>query len=748
MKYKKLLLLPLLALVLAGCTPDPSSSGSSSEDTGPSVPEEVVPVRTIAEIRAMTADGATASAAQKLEKFETKGIVTAKFRGANISETSSPGWNISIQDDAVALLLYAIPEDTYAADFEKVNVGDELTVQGNLAAYGGLRELDKVKYISHKAATAVTPLVLTDISQAGFAGKDSALVKIDDLKVIAKPSLIAELVGTRSNITVDLKLAKSGTVTPVLTTYMHYNITMADAEATVAKLAAVKSTDTVSWTGVVGMNNGTFQMTNAKADEWTITAGAAPVLSSLAFDEEYIEIDMEEEVTPKLSTSPWDGPLTGAVYSSNEPTIASVNSSTGLITGVAAGEATITVTVGEIKASIGVEVLDPTVAPKKYSVKPLKADLGVDKNVELTTPELVTKHVKGLPTGTTLVQSKLFVSTGGGSSSTDSMDASLTVFKLGTSSVAAEFTFTFPVGTTIESVALKGRAWNTDDASLSVNGIVKSFKNDTPADKADVRSFNYYLSSLTNVVSFVSVKRVILTEMVFHLRPAAVENFGTAIPEGVTPIAELIEKDATTSTVYTTRGVVTGVNGGAIYLQDPISGKSIGLFTSNADFKLLAYPGYVLDVTGTYKINGNAKQLDPVTKVVQVAKHNLTKVEAVSVSSAAELTTLKAATDVNAHARLVKFVGVKIKSVEDGGTNRFKIVWADEAGQEVLVGFSDSSNLMGRNRTEVKALTTKLLADVTVFDLYAVQMVGGAAGTPTWTFGTPTTEYFVLPAVA
>ena len=150
MKNKKLLLLPFLALILAGCTPDPSSStppdssGPDSSDTLPTVPVELTPKRTIAEIRAMTADGDSASETDKAKVFETKGIVTAKFRGA-VTSDKKPAWNISIQEGSAALLLYAIDEATYAADFEKVKVGDELTVEGNLAAYNGLRELDRVK---------------------------------------------------------------------------------------------------------------------------------------------------------------------------------------------------------------------------------------------------------------------------------------------------------------------------------------------------------------------------------------------------------------------------------------------------------------------------------------------------------------------------------------------------------------------------------------------------------------------------
>ena len=119
MKRRKLLLLPVFLLLLAGCK-DTSSSVSvedsqptvtstsevepsseepqvtSVEDTEapPSIPTSEAPVfehKTIEEIRAMTEDGASATPDQKQLFYETSGVVTAKFRGANIDGADQLG---------------------------------------------------------------------------------------------------------------------------------------------------------------------------------------------------------------------------------------------------------------------------------------------------------------------------------------------------------------------------------------------------------------------------------------------------------------------------------------------------------------------------------------------------------------------------------------------------------------------------------------------------------------------------------
>ncbi len=421
MKQRKLLLLPLLALVLAGCTPKPSESEAPSSEAPvstqsetpsaseapvsevpvsedpvsevpvsevpsiddsedlPSIPVSEAPVieeLTIAQIRAITQDGKSATAEEKVPEYKTSGIVTAKFRGANISNVG-PAWNIAIQDGEHALLLYAITEEDYAANFAAVPIGSELTITGHVAAYNGLRELDRVKYVSHTEGVGIVPENLASIKQADLAGKDSKLVKIEGLKIHSKPTLVAEMSGDRSNITINVDLRKDG---EAIGTYMHYNIPMEDAEAAVAKLETATSNSTLTWTGILGMNNGTFQLTNVGADEWDIDLGEPVELTGLAFKKASLTMVLGEKVTPELNVEPWDGKLDGVSWLTDDGAVATVDH-TGEITALGVGETVITVMKGAIEATIAVKVIDPAAQTEfvdSFSVKGWSANTSYD----------------------------------------------------------------------------------------------------------------------------------------------------------------------------------------------------------------------------------------------------------------------------------------------------------------------------------------------------------------------------------
>lgn len=757
MKRKNLLLLPLFMLVLAGCkTPSSSEPPASTSDEPPpsatSRQEEQALVRTIAELRAMTTGNDSASTAQKEQLYETSGIVTAKFRGANYD--SAPAWNISIQDGDHALLLYALTEATYAADFASVAIGEKLTVQGHLATYNGLRELDRVKFVKKEAATAVTPEVLDDIAQAKLAGKDSKLVKIEGLKLTRKPTLTASM-GTnsdgtpRSNITVNMTFKKGESQ---ISTYMHYNIPMADAEAAVAKLQTITSNSTVAWTGILGMNSGTYQLTNAHESEWDIVVGDPVVATALSFSKEAVALVAEETEQLVLAATPFDAPLASVSYASSAPEVATVNEE-GLVTAVSAGTANITATLGALTASVAVTVTEAGGEVTSYVVKPVKADLGTDKNIEITSAETVAKHISGLPEGTTFTGSKFYASTGGGSSSTDTMPASYTVFKFSTSKDNGNAKFTFPEGTEISDVTVKGRGWNTDAASLEINGVTKDFTNAEAANKEDIRTFEYELPAVTNVVEFKSTKRVILTEIVFHFAgeeggevtpPGPVEHF-SSLPAGHTSIANIVS-EGVIATEYVTRGVILGTNGGAFYIQDPISGASLGGFGLNATaaIKPLLKPGVVVDVSGPLKVNNNGKQIDPAVVTV-VAEENLSAVAPFVISTAVEFAAAKAEADLSKHARLVKIEGLKVTGLvnKTDGTydNKFTVSLGEETAT-IAVNYMDSADAASKGRTQIKALLETLIVSEGLIDIQAVQLATSTAGT--WTFNLGTLDYITV----
>ncbi|OQC49738.1 MAG: Bacterial Ig-like domain (group 2) [Tenericutes bacterium ADurb.Bin024] len=536
MKRRKLLLLPVFLLLLAGCRDVSSSASVSVEDSTPPVtstttsevdpsseeptsvsiedteappsvpvsedPDANVVFKTIAEIRAMTEDGASATAEQKKERYKTSGVVTAKFRGANISGVG-PAWNIAIQDGEHALLLYAVTEEAYAADFADVPVGAKLTVIGNLAAYNGLRELGTVKYVKHEAATPVEPETLTSLVQTGLAGKDSKLVKIEGLKLFAKPTLEAYMDGDRSRITLDMDLRKDDVR---IGTYMHYNIPLDIAQATMEKLRTVTSNSTITWTGILGMNNKVFQLTNAHADEWDITVGDPVVLSDIAFKDALKTLAPEATYQTVVQTQPWDATVGEITYASDAPTFATIDA-TGLVTAVAVGTANITATASGKVATMVIKV--EAAAEGLYNVT-VKEGSATNE----FTPETLLAGIEGYPEGMTVTAtSKVYgITSVTALSSADSYTAS-TAFKFGTSGAVGSMTFKMPEGLEIGKVVIHGRSWASDGSSVSVNGVEQAMM-PKGSDPNEIGMYVFDLATpATEVVIASVVKRIIIARV-------------------------------------------------------------------------------------------------------------------------------------------------------------------------------------------------------------------------------------------
>ncbi|MDI9510810.1 MAG: Ig-like domain-containing protein, partial [Bacillota bacterium] len=489
---------------------------TSVEDTEapPSIPTSEAPVfehKTIEEIRAMTEDGASATADQKQLFYETSGVVTAKFRGANIDGVG-PAWNIAIQDGEHALLLYAVTEEAYAADFADVPIGSKLTVTGNLAAYNGLRELSTIKYVSHEAASPVEPEVLASIEQADLAGKDSKLVKIEGLKLHAKPQLEAYVDGDGNRITVNMDLRKDGVK---IGTYMHYNIPLADAQATVEKLQTVTSNSTVTWTGILGMHNKVFQLTNANADEWEIEVGAPVVLETIAFRDETKELAPGATYQTTLVSTPFDAVVGEVTYASDAAAVATVDAE-GVVTAVAVGTANITAT-----ASGKVATMVITVADAAEGVYDITVVDSYTTTSEIKTEEAFLAAVEGYPVGMTVPELvKVFGIAPTMASSNHNDYTATTGFKFSTGDANAALTLKMPAGVEIAKVKVEGRAWGTDTATLAINeGEAQTFMvRDADPNLLETREF--VLATPSETLSFVFTKRVIASKITLEVAGA------------------------------------------------------------------------------------------------------------------------------------------------------------------------------------------------------------------------------------
>lgn len=286
---KKLLLLPLFLLVLAACGPStssepdstpgtsqpgtsqPGTSVTSEEDSLPPPPsssEEPAPdSMTISQIRDIPLNATGGLDAGQIKEVRTSGTVTNVARRA-----SGNTYNVTIQDGEEAMLLYAITEAKIA---EFGVPGDLLTVDGTLAPYKGLWELSGVKVVTKTAGTAVTPKTLTSVAQAGLVGLDSVLVKIEGLSYVS-----GEVVADTSADNLMFKLGADN-----IAGYLHYAIPT-DIQAAIA--AALVPTgdadgkidimDTLTFTGILDMNAGTYQLAITGADNFTnVTDGGEPV---------------------------------------------------------------------------------------------------------------------------------------------------------------------------------------------------------------------------------------------------------------------------------------------------------------------------------------------------------------------------------------------------------------------------------------------------------------------------------------
>lgn len=296
---RKLLLLPMFLLVLAACGPstssepvsqDPTSEApvtseepttseapvtsedpvTSDDDTLPPPPptSEIPPAEsmTIAQIRDIPLNASGGLDAGQIREVRTTGTVTNVARRA-----ADLLYNVTIQDGEEAMLLYKIAEEDIA-DFGEP--GDLLTVEGTLAPYEGLWELSGVKVISKEAGTAITPKALTSVAQDSLVGLDSVLVKIEGLSYVA-----GQVVADTNADNLSFKLGED-----TIGAYLHYAI----PEEVQAEIAAalvptgdadgkIDVMDTLTFTGIVDMNKGTYQLAITGPENFSnVTDGGEP----------------------------------------------------------------------------------------------------------------------------------------------------------------------------------------------------------------------------------------------------------------------------------------------------------------------------------------------------------------------------------------------------------------------------------------------------------------------------------------
>ncbi len=358
MKNKKLLLLPFLALLLAGCKPSsssstpPDSSGpdtsqpgttdssstevpgtSDSDDPLPTIPSEppvVIETMSIKDAREK-ADGTTVS---------VQGTVTGIYGMASLK------FGIIIQEGDHAITLTFVEADEAALH----KVGDHIFAEGKTNNFNGLVQLTDSKITkSEKAAATIVPHVLTSWDKTALTGMDGRLVKAEGLIKVSGS------VVTNANSDIKVKFPDS---TTEFSLYVSNYIDMAEKEALVAKINTMKSSDTINFEGPIGWYTNP-QLNPIYASTVTIVEGQStgPVApTKVSFIPSSAVLRVGETKTAVATVEPSDAEYDGIAYSSENDLVATVTEA-GLVTAVAEGKTNIVATVGTLTGKFAVTVI-------------------------------------------------------------------------------------------------------------------------------------------------------------------------------------------------------------------------------------------------------------------------------------------------------------------------------------------------------------------------------------------------------
>ncbi len=222
--------------------------------------------------------------------------------------------------------------------------------------------------------------------------------------------------------------------------------------------------------------------------------------------------------------------------------------------------------------------------------------------------------------------------------------------------------------------------------------------------------------------------------------PAPVSSWDASLPSGYTPF-HAIHSEGTVNKEYKTRGAVTALNGGQIYLQD---GNNDNLIIYNVSYAATLMIGYVVDVSGPYAFNEGVPQLavssdnpSHYVSIVSGMSSSDVGIEPLIIEAASDLSYL-ASLPVKDYGKLVLF-----KDVTTGyySGNNFPII-IDGINVSFFVGFSSLHEDNDTNRSAMQTLITDLYYDDTVFDIMGALYKGPSGSS--FGINTTSTEYVLL----
>jgi uncharacterized protein YjdB len=351
---KKVILLPIFALLLAGCN---GQGGSSSGGGGISLPSSDTSV-SVPTSEGSSEEMPSVVAIKDVSNYESGVVMTVGGKVTKIYQDSLANgtMSVSIQDGADALLLYAVSTTVLGA----VKVGDSVEASGTYSPYYGIDEINPVTELKVVSTSySVETFEITTWDNDVILAMDSRLVSITGATPFADSQTVntadhTDYYVTFDNQKIDLRLNK--------------NLGADVLSAIAAKLDNLRpNIDTIDVVGIIGSYQNVAQFSLVSASDIVVhegVVGGAVTGVTLATDgNSSTTSTLEQYKTLQLVTGlqPANAANQVVTYASNNEAVATVNAA-GVVTTIAPGEATITVTTddGGFTASVVITVTTTT----------------------------------------------------------------------------------------------------------------------------------------------------------------------------------------------------------------------------------------------------------------------------------------------------------------------------------------------------------------------------------------------------
>ena len=339
---KKLLLLPIFALLLAGCGSDQETSTISEPDSlgGIEFPSEDEILEPSEDDSVVLEDFNAIGEIRKLNDdtiVTTGGVITSKYVGA-----ANGNYSITIQDGEDALLLYAVEP----AIADTVKVGDSIKVTGKKTTYQNDGQLSDVTEIV-KADTPFNPVEPLDVSatwvNADMLKQGARLVKIVEIKV---DPLAPELVPGSPESVNRLEFKAVPDTNGPITIFVPQHVGWEVVNYVATSFNGMNRVlDTISVVGTMAQYNGNAQIFVTSVENFVVNKGEAvgPAVTGVTIAPKTLSLDIGGSSELSATVEPADAGNPVVSYSSSDESVARVDSF-GKVTGVGEGDATITVT--------------------------------------------------------------------------------------------------------------------------------------------------------------------------------------------------------------------------------------------------------------------------------------------------------------------------------------------------------------------------------------------------------------------